>query len=386
MRRVNSVPYRTLVTLPLAALLAISPLLVSGPSCGHDFLFHIQSWLDAAAQLHHGTLLPHWTFSAAWNAGEPRFLFYPPLSWLLGELLLSISPAAAVTTLYTVVVLLAAGLSFYALAREFTARDPALLGSAIYLANPYLLFTAFERTAYAELLAAVWFPLLLRGLLRRRVTVTGIGLPLALLWLTNVPAAVMGCYTLLIAGAARLWLTLARRHTDDPGQQPLQLTLHAVGGLLLACCLAAFYLLPAAVEQRYVQVALANGPGLSPLQSFLFGHTADPAHDRVLHTASVTLVLLLIVGAASFGFLFLRSRRHDLRPVLASCVALLAMLALLQFPFSAVLWLHAPKLALLQFPWRFASVIAVVACLGVALTLDRLRLGERAQALTSTLR
>ena len=38
------------------------------------------------------------------------------------------------------------------------------------MANPYMLFTAYERTAYAELLAAAWIPLLLLAVLRERVT------------------------------------------------------------------------------------------------------------------------------------------------------------------------------------------------------------------------
>ena len=83
----------------------------------------------------------------------------------------------------------------YRLARSFAAQRGSA-GSHLYLANPYMLFTAYERTAYAELLAAAWIPLLFHAILRDRVTVPRIALPIALLWLTNAPAAVMGSYTL----------------------------------------------------------------------------------------------------------------------------------------------------------------------------------------------
>ena len=61
--------------IPVVAFLAILPLLLQGPSCGHDFDFHLLSWLEAATQLAHGGY-PHWAYTPAYNAGEPRFLFY----------------------------------------------------------------------------------------------------------------------------------------------------------------------------------------------------------------------------------------------------------------------------------------------------------------------
>src|SRR6202012_698258 len=136
------------ILLPLLALAAVAPLIAHGCSCGHDFEFHLQSWLDAAAQMRHGTVDPAWTYSAAWNAGEPRFLFYPPLSWMLGALLTLALPIFVVPVIFTAICLAGAGLAMYRLARAYAPRPSALLASAIYLANPYMLFTAFERTAY----------------------------------------------------------------------------------------------------------------------------------------------------------------------------------------------------------------------------------------------
>jgi uncharacterized membrane protein len=73
-----------LFLIPLLALFVMHPLIVNGCSCGHDFDFHLLSWMEAASQLAHGGLFPHWAFTPAWNAGEPRFVFYPPLSWYAG--------------------------------------------------------------------------------------------------------------------------------------------------------------------------------------------------------------------------------------------------------------------------------------------------------------
>src|SRR5579875_1237845 len=114
------------MVLPLLTLIAISPLIVHGCSCGHDFEFHLQSWLDAAAQMRHGTLDPAWTVSAAWNAGEPRFLFYPPVSWMFGALLALAMPLSAAPIVFTFVALLGAGIAMYLLAREYAPPAVAL--------------------------------------------------------------------------------------------------------------------------------------------------------------------------------------------------------------------------------------------------------------------
>ena len=199
------------LVVPFVALLLVFPLLLHGPSCGHDFGFHMQSWMDAAEQMRHGVLLPHWAYSPAYNAGEPRFMFYPPLSWLLGSLLLLVLPVNGVPAAFTFVSLTLAGWGMWALARRFTGQYGALLASAAYLANPYMLFTAFERTAFAELLAAAWMPWLLRAALAERVSVVAVAAPLALLWLTNAPAAVMGTYSLALILCLRTFWSWKRR-------------------------------------------------------------------------------------------------------------------------------------------------------------------------------
>ncbi len=75
-----------------AAFIAITPDLIRGNSCGHDFDFHLASWLDAQAAWRQGLFYPRWAPSPNYGAGEPRFVFYPPLTWMLGAALGSVFP------------------------------------------------------------------------------------------------------------------------------------------------------------------------------------------------------------------------------------------------------------------------------------------------------
>ncbi|MDR3746344.1 MAG: hypothetical protein P4K80_09470 [Acidobacteriaceae bacterium] len=423
--------------IPLLALVAVLPLIFHGASCGHDFDFHLLSWMEAARQFSLGNLHPHWAYTPAYNAGEPRFVFYPPLSWTLGALLglilthlPHVSEAAAWSAtpiLFTWIALTLSGLTFYRLARSFAGANAALLAAALYLANPYMLFTAYERTAYAELLAAAWIPLLLHAILRRRVTIPRIALPVALLWLTNAPAAVMGTYTLAFLAALRLATeafranrdahTVQRTHENclsdtarSAGEESphsvhraklsiIFLALKVAAGTALGFALAAFYLVPAAYERRFVQIAMATISGMRIDANFLFEHTGTTAddllHDTVLHTASSIAVALLITTALALIAVYLLCTKQGTSaesgelsdrsnfPILPLGL-LTAGIAFLLVPISLPIWNHLPQATFLQFPWRLLAILAPVC----ALTLARVftNLSEKVAASSFTTR
>ena len=358
----------------LLALIAIAPLIAHGCSCGHDFEFHLQSWLDASAQMHHGTFDPAWTISAAWNAGEPRLSLLPAA---LMDARRSAAHFCSRSRLYpiafTAIVLFGAAISMYKLALAYAPRSIAILAAAIYMATPYMLFTAFERTAYGELLAAIWLPWALLSALRAQPRILGLALSLALLWLSNAPAAVIGVYVVLVIAVLRIAHALLIKNTACARQL---LARFAAGGAL-GLALPAFYLLPAAYERRYIQVTMAIIPNMRVEDNFLFGHTGDRPHDAVLHTASLIAVGMLVATTAALlcAWFTQRTRNRLITPARPRIPLLLAALtACIAFsltPLSLPLWHHLPELDFLQFPWRMLSILGVVLALTIALALRR---------------
>ncbi len=338
----------------LCSLAAVVPLLVRGPSCGHDFDFHLLSWIETAHDWHHGLLDPHWLATANYGAGEPRFIFYPPISWVLGAGLGAVAGWMLAPPLLTFIAIFGAGICVYFLALSLTTKTPAFVAACLFIANPYLLFVAYERTAYGELLATGLIALLLLFALQKTVPVISIAVVIAALWLTNAPAAVMACYMLAFVAVLRISL--------DRGWANLS---KAASGCALGIALTAFYLVPAAVEQRWVQISRAVGPGMRVEDSFLFLHTGEAFHDQVLHTASLIAVIIFSIG---FIAALVRRSKSLSAIVLAS---LLAFILLLQFPVSKVLWHAAPHLAFLQFPWRWLVVASIVSACLLAIALEK---------------
>ena len=350
----------------LISVVIISPFFRLGSATGQDFLFHASSWIDAAGQWKEGILYPRWTEWANYGYGEPRFIFYPPSSWMLGAALGLLLPWNAVPAAFIVLVQTFAGLSAFFLSRRIFPGRAALFCAACYAANPYALLIIYLRSDFAELLANAFLPLLflaaleIHGVLenskRERSPSAGRSIVcfaavLAAVWLSNAPAAVIACYS---SAAVFGFAALTRR-----SWQPL---LRGAAGLALGVGLAGFYLLPAAYEQRWVNIAEALSSGLLPSENFLFTMINDPEHTLFNWIASGIAVLLMIfTGLAAVAAH--RARRDGPLGFEKQAWRILLLLAglstLLMMRFTNIFWELLPKLRFVQFPWRWMSVLAV---------------------------
>lgn len=345
------------------ALLAIAPFFWLGNASGHDFGFHAASWLDVAGQWREGIFFPRWTEWANHGFGEPRFIFYPPLSWMLGAALSFVAPWNAVPGVFIVVVQSIAGLSMFALARRFLPKGAALFGAACYAANPYALLIVYMRSDFAEQLACALMPLVvltalpLCGMAEGRSrslprAMAFFAVAFAAVWLSNAPAGVMASYSVaLIFG----WTAFEKK-----SMRPL---LYGAGGLALGFGLASFYLLPAAYEQRWVNIAQALSSGLQPSDNFLYTAINDPEHNLFNWIASSTAVLLIVMtglGAIVARQLASSEREAEKKSKLWRMLLLLSAAAtILMIRPSSFFWAHLPKLQFMQFPWRWMAILAI---------------------------
>ncbi|MGB6960514.1 MAG: hypothetical protein WBF01_08935 [Candidatus Acidiferrum sp.] len=366
----------------LLSLIVISPFFWLGSATGHDFLFHVSSWLDAAGQWKQGVLYPRWTEWANYGFGEPRFIFYPPFSWMLGAGLGFVLPWSAAPAAFIALVQTFSGLSAFLLARRILPKRSALFCVACYVVNPYALVIIYIRSDFAELLANAFFPLLLLAALQicelmemterpagafRQWAIAAFGAVLAAIWLCNAPAGVIACYS----SATVFGFAAAAQKSWQP-------VLRGAASVALGLGLAGFYIVPAAYEQRWVNIAQALSTGLLPSENFLFTVINDPEHTLFNWIASTIAVSMMILT----GLAAVRAHRDGpdresaLENKLWRMLLLLAGLAtFFMMRFTTILWEHLPKLRFVQFPWRWMAILAVPFAIFVGSAMGRKRWG-----------
>ena len=355
-------PRLALFLVAIAATMVIAPMIFLGNSSGHDFQFHLASWLDVAGQWRQGSFFPRWAEWANWGYGEPRFIFYPPASWMLGTALGSVLPWKMAPGAFIWLALLLAGFSMWLFAREWLPRREAAAAAVLYAVNPYHLILIYYRSDFAELLASALFPLAVWGALRLlRDGWRGLkflAVPFALIWLANAPAAVLATYSLMLLF---LVASVLRRSI-----QPLFL-----GGVSMAAGfgLAAFYIFPAAYEQRWVQIHEALANLLRPEQNFLFTHAADP--EFLFFNWKVSGVAMGVMLVTGISAVIVARRGREFSGLWWMLLTLGAAATLLMFSPSVLLWRWLPKLQFVQFPWRWLSVLDFVFAFFAAAAIGR---------------
>ncbi|MCL6648370.1 MAG: hypothetical protein K6U89_08565 [Chloroflexi bacterium] len=337
-----------------AGLAAASPLAQPGFFEGHDGIQHLFRVAVLADELRRGVLYPRWAGDLALGYGYPVFHFYGPLAhylaWAFSQLGLALPEASkAVSAL----ALVGVALGTYLLARDVLApagRWAAALAAAAAALAPYVLDATYVRGAFGEAVSFALYPPLLWGV--RRLVRDGRALPgwavtsgaTALAVVTYNPLALFG---LPLAAGYALWMV---------GPRSGRALARVVGGLALGLGLAAWFWLPALLDQRLVTIANLGyaRENLLPLTALV-----QPALRYQHHQFpfGLGMVQVLLAGLGCLGVLRLpaAARREVLFFPLAGLGGAL-LISTLALPF----WEELPFLALIAYPWRLLGLLAVL--------------------------
>jgi hypothetical protein len=338
--------FKILLGLFACSLLPTLPFAIFGYA-GHDYPFHMASWLAVGDAWHSGILHPGWADRANYGFGDPRLCLYPPLSLFVGSVFCFILSFRFAPALFVSFSLFLSGTCMYFASRHYVAGKDRFTAALLYMYSPYLLMTAVNRFAAGEMLATAWLPLTLHyffqvACLKSRRAIGLLGILLGLTLLTNVPASVVVIYCL-----AFVVLIIAMR------QRSIAPILACGVSLCIAVGLAAVYLAPALSEKRYISSAT--------LLRFDFQHTFITRSVRGMGIKGMQAVARLIAWV-EFGLIIYGSiqlhRKRALTVAQRTLVLLVVVAFLFQLPVTTLLWRKLPELLFVQFSSRFLSISA----------------------------
>src|SRR5207253_3017731 len=151
------------------------------------------------------------------------------------------------------------------------------------------------------------------------------------IWLANAPAGVIATYSL----ALLIVIGCVLRRSVAP-------LLRGGVAMIAGFGLATFYILPAAWEQRWVQIALAAADAYNPERNFLFARANDPDFISFNWRVSTLAVGVIVFTVIAIGLG--ASRRRMTRGTWWMLLALAGAATFLMLPPSAQLWRYLPEL------------------------------------------
>lgn len=199
-----------------------------------------------------GQIPCRWVPDMGYGFGFPLFNFYPPLPYIFGQIFRFIGFSFVSTAKLTFAsAIILSGVTMYYWSKEFFGRAGGVLSSAFYIWAPYHAVDIYVRGAMNEAWALVWFPLIL--LSGYKVVTTDkkealnwipiLAVAYAFLFLTHnlmvmILTPVFGFWLLIHLWKSKNWKRIL----------PL-----IISGLW-ALGMAAFFTLPAMVENQFTQI------------------------------------------------------------------------------------------------------------------------------------
>lgn len=353
---------KTLVLIIIILILSVpafSLMLRPGIYTMHDFhVFRLQQF-DKCIQ--NFTFPCRWAPDSGKGYGEPLFNFYGQFPYWIGEAIHLIGFSILNSTkLMFILSITLSGIAMFFLSRRFWGNVGGVVSAIFYMYAPYRAIDLWVRGALNESLAFVFFPLIFLFLdlyIQKSKTKYIVALSLALAGLItthNLSVMIFAPFMLV------WWLFRCLQHRSF--KSFFGLSIAAIVSLFLS----AYYLLPVALESKYITLAKTTqgyydyrAHFTSLYQLFVsnfwgYGGSTWGPNDTMsfsvghLHWIIITILVI---------FLPLKLRGRIKEGVIFYVISVLGLIAVfLTHNKSAFIWTHLPPMAYIQFPWRFLTM------------------------------
>jgi hypothetical protein len=352
----------------LIGLLGTLPTIVYGfPDVADDTVNHVLWYTHFSKQLWSGEIYPRWLLGMNGGLGSPSLFFYGPISYYAtsifhpffgdeGEGSKQLGSSAGVA-------LVLSGIFAYGWLKTMAGKKAALVGAIVYMIIPYhLAVDLYDRGAFAEYWALTWIPLVLyftqKVAAERKLGYSLIGLMLfyCLLIMTHLP-------TTLIFSLVPPAFAFYAAEKD----QRLASFFRVAGGMTLGIGLAAVYLFPAMLLQKYISIEAMRTDYFYWENWFLYSEL----NLLKTYTGKLTIISSTIVAVTVAAFLLARAHKNrQVRIHSFFWIGVAAFSVFMTSPLSKLIYQLIPTLQAIQFPYRFNTALtaatAAVVALGVS--------------------
>lgn len=344
---------RLLIVLVLLCIPAFSLMLRPGIYTMHDFHVFRQFEFDKCVK--EGSLPCRWAPDSENGYGEPLFNFYTQAPYWLGEVfhLTGFSIISSVKLLF-ILSLVLSGLGMFILARSFWGTWGGLASAILYVYAPYRAVDVWVRGALPEAMGFVFYPLVLYAL--RQYIYTRAFRPLLVFTLSL--AGLISTHNLSLVMFVPLlgiyWIFETIKTKSITSLKGL------VPGGLVALSLSAYYLIPVALESKYIDLSRTvsgyydyhiHFATLKELFITRFWGYGGSLWMQKFLSVSVGQVQWVVVLLALI--LVWRKSKSRIYFLAFSGLALFALF--MTHGKSALIWNSLPFMKYIQFPWRYLT-------------------------------
>lgn len=354
---------RNLVIVSAVAMAALLPIIVFGIPNGADLPNHLRFALPFYDAIQAGHFHPSWLAESNYGLGDPRFIFYPPgLYYLLSAGRLLTGEWYSATILVLLILSAAGAIGAYAWARTIFNPTVALWAGVLYALMPYRLNELYQASLLSEYAACSLLPFafcFLERINRRKgiLDIVGLATVYAFLVLTHLPIAMIGSIALAIYALVRIerrffWSTIAR----------------LAMAVTLGLAASSFFWISMLTELSWIK---GNGAAPNPYYDYRLNFLFSRAALTNRNTWYANLLALAMIAFLLPGLVFIARcfKREWANRALNAPLILLVVTFLMATSISKPVWAIVPKLAEVQFPWRWLSITSLMGAIVLAASL-----------------
>lgn len=312
-----------------------------------------------------------WVPDMGYGYGFPLFNFYPPLPYIIGEFFRLIGFSFTETVKLTFALsIISSGLAMYFFTKQFFGKYGGVIAASFYIWAPYHAVDIYVRGAMNEAWALVWFPLILltsykllienkhqsRWIIALGLSWAGLMLSHNLMVMIFAPVFICWCFI--------FWI----------GNRDIKKAMQLMYAGLLAFGLAAFFTLPAIVEQSLVHVDMITSGYYNYIVHFAaigqlltsrywgYGPSTWGLEDKMpFQIGHFHWILSIFLSIFAVYNLINKKRRAKIGVTVLTVVLFSASFgwfaAFMAHQYSTPIWLHLKPLEFVQFPWRFLTLV-----------------------------